>query len=71
MKCVESANIASQASNNAQNVLGSESIITHLKGLQQMINMKGGINNLPSDQGQRMTEMVILYVHFRHSSDLY
>ncbi|KAF2651710.1 hypothetical protein K491DRAFT_84284 [Lophiostoma macrostomum CBS 122681] len=43
-----------------ENVLGSEDVVTHLEGLQQMINMKESNDNLSPDKWQYMVEMANL-----------
>ncbi|KAF1996354.1 hypothetical protein P154DRAFT_321462 [Amniculicola lignicola CBS 123094] len=49
---VSEENISSVASQCMyENIRGSDIIGAHLKGLRQMIDMRGGINNLSSDQG--------------------
>ncbi|KAF2119902.1 hypothetical protein BDV96DRAFT_641773 [Lophiotrema nucula] len=43
-----------------ENLRGSNLLMTHLRGLRQMVDMRGGINNLPADQGQHLSENIVL-----------
>ncbi|KAF2683627.1 hypothetical protein K458DRAFT_367899 [Lentithecium fluviatile CBS 122367] len=43
-----------------ENVRGSNLVPTHLHGIRHMLDMRGGINNFPSGQGQFICEMAIL-----------
>ncbi|KAF2714892.1 hypothetical protein K504DRAFT_367679 [Pleomassaria siparia CBS 279.74] len=43
-----------------ENIRGTNVVTIHLQGLRHMINLRGGINNLPTDQGQYISEMALM-----------
>ncbi|KAF2726758.1 hypothetical protein EJ04DRAFT_570977 [Polyplosphaeria fusca] len=48
-----------------ENIHGSDLMVTHFQGLRQMIDMRGGINSLPSEHGEHLKEMTLMqdYLH--------